>query len=132
MVVDTVILVSLPLLIALIGGVMFSARYTLRRIMVVVAVLAIVLGALETYRRRIRRLDSLATYHWSQIASVLYRQIGTDGKMTYTLAGVDHQGRPLTAGQREIDRWHEAMYQKFLRALRQPWRNVPPGPPPPR
>src|SRR5262249_33498464 len=53
MVVDTAILASLPLVVATLGGVMFSVRFTLRRIVVIVAVIAMVLGALVGVGRRI-------------------------------------------------------------------------------
>ena len=42
--VDVAILVSLPLIVAALGGVMFSVRFTMRRIAVTVAVIAVILG----------------------------------------------------------------------------------------
>jgi hypothetical protein len=59
--VDTAILASLPLIAASVGGVMFSVRFTMRRIAVVVAVIALVLGALVGVERRMRRFADLGT-----------------------------------------------------------------------
>ncbi len=131
MVVDAVVLISLPLLVALLGGVMFSARFTVRRIMVFVAVLALTLGALVILRRRVRQRDDLARYHQDQIVSLVYGTPDRDGVVTWTLENVDHEGRPVTARQAELDRWHWAMFQTYQRAASCPLRSVPPLPPPP-
>ena len=53
--VDTAILISLPLILASVGGVLFCVRFTMRRIVIAVGVIAIVLAALVTMGRRIGR-----------------------------------------------------------------------------
>jgi hypothetical protein len=128
--VDTAILTSLPLIVASVGGVMFSVRFTMRRIVVAIAVIATVLGALVGVGRRIRRFDRLGFYHRTQIVGVLYGHSGPDGEMIYVPSSVDQKGRPVTPRQQIIDRWHEQMAQRYWRAARYPWLDVALDPPP--
>ncbi len=128
--VDTAILASLPLIVASVGGVMFSVRFTMRRIAVVVAVIAVVLGALVGVGRRIRRFDDLGTYHRNQIVSQLYGMVGADGTMMYAPSSRDRNGKPVTPYQQRLDRWHEQMAQRYWRASRHPWLDVALDPPP--
>jgi hypothetical protein len=128
--VDTAILTSLPFIVASVGGVMFSVRFTMRRIMVAIAVIATVLGAIGGVGRRIRRFDRLGYYHRTRIVGVLYGHSGPDGKMIYAPSSVDQDGRPITPRQQLIDRWHEQMAQRYWRAARYPWLDVAPDPPP--
>jgi hypothetical protein len=128
--VDMAILASLPLVVATLGGVMFSVRFTMRRIVVTVAVIAIVLGALVGVRRRIRRLDDLGAYHRSQIVGQLYGMVGADGTMTYVPSSLDRNGKPVTPHQQRIDRWHEHMARRYWHAAARPWLDVTLDPPP--
>jgi len=128
--VDLAILVSLPLFVAALGGVTFSVRFTTRRIAVVVAVLAVVLGALVGIGRRIRRFDDLGAYHRQQIVGQLYGMVGADGTMIYVPSASDRNGWPVSPHQQRLDRWHEQMAQKYWRAARHPWIDVALDPPP--
>jgi hypothetical protein len=128
--VDTAILASLPLLVAAVGGVMFSVRFTLRRIAVVVAVIAAALAVLVSLGRRIRRFDDLASYHRSQVVGVVYASSGPDGATILVPSSVDWAGKPLKPRQQVLDRWHLQMFQKYLRAARYPWLDVTPDAPP--
>jgi hypothetical protein len=128
--VDTAILASLPLIVASVGGVMFSVRFTMRRIAVAVAVIAIVLGALVGVGRRMRRFADLGTYHRDQIVSQLYGIPGADGTMLYVPSSRDRNGKPVTPYQQRMDRWHEQMAQRYWRASRHPWLDVALDPPP--
>jgi hypothetical protein len=128
--VDTAILTSLPLIVAALGGVMFSVRFTMRRIAVAVAVIAIVLGALVAVRRRIRRFDDLGAYHRDQIVGQLHGMVGADGTMMYVPSSLDRNGKPVTPHQQRMDRWHEQMAQRYWRAARHPWLDVALDPPP--
>jgi hypothetical protein len=129
--VDVAILVSLPLLVAALGGVMFSVRFTMRRIAVTVAVIAVILGGLVGVGRRIRRYDSLGSYHRNQVVGQVYAMNGADGTTKYIPTSSDPDGRPLTAQQQRSDRWHLEMSQKYWNAARHPWLEVavdrPPG-----
>jgi hypothetical protein len=131
MFVDTTILASLPMVVATLGGVMFSVRFTMRRIVVTVAVIAMVLGALVGVRRRIRRCDDLGAYHRSQIVGRLYGHVGADGTMTFAPSSLDRDGKPVTPHQQRMDRWHEQMAQRYWHAAARPWLNVTLDPPPP-
>ena len=129
--VDTAILASLPFLVAAVGGVMFSVRFTLHRIAVAVAVIAAVLAVLIGIGRRIRRFDDLATYHRARVVSVVYAHSGPDGTSILVPSSVDWAGKPVTSRQQALDRWHLQMFQKYLRAARYPWLDVTPEAPPP-
>jgi hypothetical protein len=129
--VDTAILASLPLVVATLGGVMFSVRFTIRRIAVAVAIMAMVLAALIGVARRIRRFDDLATYHRSQIVGQVYGMVGTDGTMTYVPSSLDRNRKPVTPHQQRMDRWHMQMAKRYLHAAARPWLEVTLDLPPP-
>ena len=122
--VDTAILMSLPLIVATLGGVVFSVKFTMRRIAVAVAVIAMVLGALVGVGRRIRRFDDLGAYHRDQIVGQLYGTVGADGTMLYVPSSLDRNGRPVTPHQQRMDRWHEQMAHRYWHAARHPWLDV--------
>jgi hypothetical protein len=122
--VDTAILMSLPLIVATLGGVLFSARFTMRRLAVAVAVIALVLGALVGVGRRIRHFDDLGANHRNQIVGQLYGKVGADGKVMYIPSFLDRNGRPVAPHQQRMDRWHEQMAQRYWRAARHPWLDV--------
>jgi hypothetical protein len=122
--VDTAILATLPLIVAAVGGVMFSVRFTLRRMTVAVAVIALVLAALVGVGRRIRRFDELGAYHRNQIVSQMYGMVGADGMMRYVPSSWDRNGKPVTPHEQRMDRWHEQMAQRYWRAARRPWIEV--------
>jgi len=128
--VDAAILMLLPLIVATVGGVLFSVRFTLRRIAAAVAVIALVLGALVGVGRRIRLFDDLGAYHRDQIVGQLYGMVGGDGTMMYVPSSLDRNGRPVTPHQQRMDRWHEQMAQRYWHAARHPWLDVALDPPP--
>jgi hypothetical protein len=96
----------------------------MRRILVAVAVIAIVLGALVGIRRRIRRFDDLAAFHRSQIVDVVWLKSGPDGAAVFSPSGVSQNGSPIPPRQQRLDRWHVQMMQEYLRAARYPWLDV--------
>jgi hypothetical protein len=130
--VDMAVLASLPLIVALVGGLMFAVRFTTRRIVVVVAVIAMVLGGFVNFIRRVRRFDDLASYHRSQIIGVAQRNVIDDDGMIVGLevSPVDVKGSPVAPGQQLLNQWHARMFQKYLRAARRPWLDVQPEPTP--
>jgi hypothetical protein len=131
-VVDTAILTSLPLVVAAVGGVMFSVRFTMRRRVVTVAVIAIVFGAFVGFRRRVRRFDDLGDYHWSQIVGQLHGIPGPDGAITTTyVSSLDRNGKPVAPHQQRMDRWHKETAERYWHAALRPWVNVTLDPPPP-
>ena len=129
--VDTAILISLPLILASVGGMLFCVRFTMRRIVIAVGVIAIVLAALVTMGRRIRRCDDLVTYHRSQIAGVMYGTPGPDRTITFSLSSHDGNGRQVPPQQQAIDRWHVRMMDKYRRAAARPWLPIGPDLPEP-
>jgi hypothetical protein len=126
MLVDMAVLTSLPLIVALVGGMMFAVRFTTRRIVVVVAVIALVLGGLVNFVRRVRRFDDLASYHQSQIIGEAQRNVIDDDGMIIglELSPIDVKGNPVAPRQRLLNQWHARMFQRYLRAARRPWLDV--------
>jgi hypothetical protein len=59
MLADLVVLVAIPLLPALGGGLLASIRITLRRSMIAVAIIAIMLGLATSYLRRVRHYERM-------------------------------------------------------------------------
>jgi hypothetical protein len=131
-VVDTTVLASLPLIVASVGGTMCSVRFTMRRIVVAVAVIAMVLGVLVNFGRRVRRFDDLAIYHRSQIVGVPMREVIDSDGLIIRLepSPVDIEGRKVTTRQRLLNQWYANMFKKYLCAARHPWFDVPPEPQP--
>jgi hypothetical protein len=89
-------------------------RFTVRRLMIVVASVALaIVVAVRSHRMR-----ELADYHWGQLSlqSVL-APLGSGGAMVTLIA--------------DKCRWHEAMALKCERAARYPWLRVASGPPDP-
>jgi len=128
--VDTAILTSLPLVAATVGGAIFSVRFTMRRIVVGVAVIALVLGGLVGILRRIRRYDELGAYHRDQIVCRVRRIPRADGTLMYLLEALDPSGKPVTPYQYRIDEWHMQMSERYWRAASHPWLDVKVDPPP--
>ena len=109
--VDSVILVSIPLLPAILGGVVASARITLRRTMVAIAIIALILTALVQTGRRARHNDRMFQYHRRQEVGVLFWSSGRDGEFEPQL--VDPKGNPVSPQQHKLDQWHESMAQRY-------------------
>jgi hypothetical protein len=56
--------------------------------------------------------------------------VGNDGTMMDIPSSLDQIGKPVTVDQQMMDRWHEQMAQRYLRAARHPWLDVALDPPP--
>jgi hypothetical protein len=87
-------------------------RFTVRRMMVAVAVVAVLLAMAVTLSHRRSRFESLRDYHASRAPYVWLGPMGT-----------------LWERQGE---WHWAMKRKYERAARYPWLPVAPDPPEPK
>ncbi len=127
---DAAILAAMPLLVALTGGWLASARITLRRSMAWVAAIAVLLGVASAYLRRARHYDEMGQSHRSQIVSVLGGSVDQGGTMHFTPTGSDRLGKPVTDAQRRRDAWHEDLAQKYWQAAHYPWITVREGRPP--
>jgi hypothetical protein len=119
--VDTVIVVSLPLLPALLVGVIASARITLARVMIAIALIALVFGGVGSTIRTARQYDRMGLYHRNQIIGVVWGRLAPDGKRVYEPSTVDRNGKSVSPRQQRIDRWHEAMAQKYWHSAFYPW-----------
>src|SRR5438270_8306845 len=100
-------------------------RFTVRRLMVVVAVLA----AVCCFAERKLRFQHLAEYHSLRseadiICCVML--VTDDGKQTALVESAT--GTPTTLGRRE---WHRVLREKYEKAARSPWLSVAPERPRP-
>ena len=102
-------------------------RYTLRSMLVAVAVVAMTLGVSVELGRRRMRFSRLAAYHRARIVAPsqyvdknrrIVRWVGRDSRF--------FEERP------RLDYWHEELAMKYDAAASRPWYPVEPDPPPPR
>ena len=104
---------------------------TMRRMMVAIALAGASSGVLATIERRRATFERLGWFHRDQIVSVMAGFPGQDGNDVYEPTDVDQQGNTVSDHQREIDRWHESLAQKYWNAVRYSWLPVSPDPPAP-
>jgi hypothetical protein len=95
-------------------------RFSMRGMMVAVAIVVVALGVLAT---RSRRFQSLATDHR---ARVMQHTIGSTQIGPYA-EGYDSEYRQVTQW---LSDWHHAMAMKYQLAAGRPWLPIPPDPPP--
>ena len=98
-----------------------GVRFTVRRMLVAVAIVAIMMGAL---RERQLRLKSIADHHFPQAGYHVLR-----GKIIGMYMGPMHAGWE-TDSDRKIF-WHRYMYYKYMNASKRPWLPVLPDWPAP-
>ena len=105
-------------------------RFTVRRLMIAVAIVASVF-ALIAYPNRIRahRLD-LATYHGNHLIGVTINTSYEDGRPIETYFRED--GSPMPDSEFRIRQWHERLFVKYCEAALHPWLPVEPDPPEPK
>jgi hypothetical protein len=106
-------------------------RFTVRRLMLAIAILALPLGIWG--RREYRRItfERLASDHRSRIKGLI---LGRGGPFGYGLWGLEsgsHPARLLTDRERQLDRYHMDLFRKYFEAARSPMSPVPPDPPEP-
>jgi hypothetical protein len=97
-------------------------RISMRKLMLLVAVLGILLGGLAQLDRRRRHFRNLAAFHGSQYLMSYAEGGGPNGKMVYW----DCAGNRLTDRQVREDAWHVEMLLKYRRAAEWPWLRVAP------
>lgn len=121
--VDTTILVLIPVLPALLGGLAASVRLTLHRTMAAVAVVAVLLGGFVSTKRSARYKEQMGYYHLRQIVGGvgIHSTSTSDGKFTLEVRAVDRGGNPPSTRQQRLNRWHAAMAEKYWRSANYPW-----------
>ena len=97
-------------------------RFTVRRLMVAVAIVGVLLW-MTLLGKRVRAFRWMAEYHAAH--RMKYPITGSPGAAP---RGVDSRGELVSA---ERDRWHAALAAKYSRAARSPWLPVEPDPPEP-
>jgi hypothetical protein len=98
-------------------------RFTVRRMMVAVAVAAMTLAPVAYLERRRERFTSLAAFHASQVVG--YEIDGSGWRPVF----IGRDGRPVSHQKGERDLWHSRLKQKYEEAALRPWAPVLPDPP---
>src|SRR5262245_19406931 len=108
-------------------------RFTTRRLMVLVAVIAIPFGIVIERRNRFRRLWR---YHGTQYQQLTWGKEGThsghEGDRTrwfHSTRAADFTA--FTEREHAVLYWHEDLMDNSRLATPRPWLPVPPDPPPP-
>jgi hypothetical protein len=99
-------------------------QFTVRRMMVVVAIAGVLLWPTRWLGTRVRAYRWMVDYHAAKMAKYLVPgPPGTPPDL------VDSRGEVLSV---ERDRWHAEMWAEYRRAARYPWLSVEPDPPRPK
>jgi hypothetical protein len=102
-------------------------RLTVRRMMIAVAIVGLLLGALVAARAwmedRRRRFDDLATWHFQQVSQYQTPYFGGGGPSELVREYEAKYGSKIA--------YHKRMNAKYVRAYRRPWLPVEPDPPEP-
>ena len=108
-------------------------RFTLRGLMLVVAILAMLLGVWLWGERRRARFSALAWWHDRQVVCVFVGHPGSDGESVWEATSIPQKlGDPqVSPRQQRISTWHHQIARKYYRAARNPWLPVEPDPAPP-
>ncbi len=108
-------------------------RFTVRRLMLAVAVVAVILGVMGFLKRvRTNRLK-LATYHLDQRGGALIESFHVDQNRT-----IDTYFKPKPGGEKMTDlevrmfHWHDALAKKYKQTAETYWLPVEPDPPRPK
>jgi hypothetical protein len=97
-------------------------RFTVRRMMIVVAVLGTSLGGFAYLERRCQEFQALAQYH-DQESGLVYA-LGSDG----ICRAKNIRGEVVPTA---LDSWHTKLAEKYRHAAQVPWNAVEPDPPRP-
>jgi hypothetical protein len=62
---------------------------------------------------------------------VLLGHDGPDGKAIFEPQAIEKDGKPVSPAQQRLDRWHEAMAQRYLHCSYYPWSAAVKDLPPP-
>src|SRR4051812_46996523 len=106
-------------------------RFTVRRMMLAVAIAAVALGSTAELKRRSDRFRRLAEEHNQRVivGRMVTRRGGGTREFFY-----DRSGNPVPEWERHLlkDAWHAKLKIKYYEASRHPWLPVPPDPPEPK
>jgi hypothetical protein len=97
-------------------------RFTVRRLMIAVAVLGTSLGGFAYLERRCQEFQALAQYHDHEHG--LGSALGLDG----ICRAINIRGEVVPAA---LDNWHTELAEKYRHAAQVPWLAVEPDPPRP-
>lgn len=103
-------------------------RFTVKRMMVAVAVVGTLLGVWAGLERPRDTLKRVAYSHKGRIIGLA---IGRNPPWGVDLFSLSPGGRRITPEERCWDEWHLDCYRKYMLASQRPWMPVEPGPPSP-
>jgi hypothetical protein len=106
-------------------------RYRVWTLMIAVVIAGAVGGEWTALERRRERFERLGWYHRDQVVSILFGAPRADGRYVNEPTHHGQRGELITERQQRLDRWHEALAQKYWQAARYPWLPVPPDMPRP-
>jgi hypothetical protein len=98
-------------------------RFTIGRLMVAVAILALALTIYVGIERRRAWLQRLAQYHWEKVAANSVVQADADRTIYRASASLRN---------RQLAHYHVNLANKYANAARYPWLPVSPDPPEPK
>lgn len=114
---------------------LLRARFTVRRLMIGILLLALLMGGADLWRRRVKRLN-LAAYHDYQESALLrsslsYMVRASDAALSgqKDVHSLNYRKADWTARMAE---YHKRLSEKYEQASRAPWRQIAPDPPRPQ
>ena len=109
-------------------------RFTVRRLMIAIAIVAVFLGVWLWAERRRARFKALAHWHDMQVVYVVVEYLLPDGSCIFEVTSLPQKiGDPhVPPRQQRICTWNYQLAQKYRRAARYPWLPVEPDPPEPK
>ena len=104
-------------------------RFTVRGMMVAVAVVAVPLASMAVIERRRAAFERAASYHDGQIIGKI---LPNHPPPSYRFSTVRFDTlQPLSDREIRRNHWHGDLYIKYVLAARRPWLPVAPDPPEP-
>jgi hypothetical protein len=107
-------------------------RFTVRRMMVGVAIAGMVLGLTHWFESRDAWLRARRDFHWAQWTLPIMESRGEDGRVVGPLQVTEDDGSPVDGLRARRELWNYRMFKKYMKAARYPWLPVAPDPPEPQ
>jgi hypothetical protein len=110
------------------SGVLGRVQFTMRRLMVAVAVLAMVMGAIEGLRRRRESFERRAKMFAQKVSDAYIDE--QNYRMSHRSSRFGYDGRTTQAYYQLVE-YYSALQEKYEKAVARPWHPVAPDPPAP-
>jgi hypothetical protein len=106
-------------------------RFTVRRMMILVAVVALPLALAHWMQRRAAAFNARRNFHGPRWTLTVVQPRGEDGRANGPLYMSENGSTPVGGLRGRWELWNYQMYLKYERAARSPWLPVEPDPPEP-